>query len=62
MWNKLFTMYVEKTKEARNYLSKKLYFKVYMVAKQPGPRLAELLFLSVSANLSKVAFSTTIGE
>ena len=33
-----------------------------MVSQQPGPRLPELLFLSVIANLSKLAFSTTIGK
>jgi hypothetical protein len=33
-----------------------------MVSQQPGPRLPELLFLAVIANLSKVAFSTTIGK
>jgi hypothetical protein len=41
---------------------KAVLFQVYMVSPQPGPRLPELLFLSVIANLSKVAFSTTIGK
>jgi hypothetical protein len=35
---------------------------VYLVSQQPGPRLPELLFLSVIANLGKVAFSGTVGQ